>query len=77
MKNKTFVYECNCIHCQQKLNQINNAKLYWEKFISKKSLYSFSPKFSKVLKLYDIKVVFKNLLFLEKKYAMRFLDLNY
>ena len=43
----------------------------------KKSLYSFSPKFSKVLKLYDIKVVFKNLLFLEKKYAMRFLDLNY
>ena len=36
MKNKTFIYECNCIHCQQKLNQINNAKLYWDKLISRK-----------------------------------------
>ena len=36
MKNKTFIYECNCIHCQQKLNQINNAKLYWDKLILKK-----------------------------------------
>jgi len=36
MKNKTFIYECNCIHCQQELNQINNAKLYWEKLISRK-----------------------------------------
>ena len=38
MKNKTFIYECNCIHCQQKLNQINNAKLYWEKLILRKKL---------------------------------------
>ena len=29
MKNKTLIYECNCIHCQQKQNQINNAKLYF------------------------------------------------
>ena len=36
MKNKTFVYECNCLHCQQKQNQINNAKLYWEKLILRK-----------------------------------------
>ena len=42
-----------------------------------KSSYSFYHKLSKVLKLYDIKVVFKNLLFLEKKYVLRFLDLNY
>ena len=36
MKNKTLIYECNCIHCQQKLNQINNAKLYWDKLILRK-----------------------------------------
>ncbi len=42
-----------------------------------KSSYSFYPKFSKVLKLYEIKVVFKNLLIFEKKYVVRFLDLNY
>ncbi len=38
MKNKTFIYECNFIHCQQKLNQINNAKLYWEKINFKKKV---------------------------------------
>jgi len=38
MKNKTFTYECNCIHCQQKLNQINNSKIYWDKLISRKKL---------------------------------------
>ena len=38
MKNKTLIYECNCIHCQQKLNQINNAKLYWDKLILRKKL---------------------------------------
>ena len=38
MKNKTFIYECNCIHCQQKLNQINNAKLYWDKLVLRKKL---------------------------------------
>jgi len=38
MKNKTFTYECNCIHCKQKLNQINNAKLYWDKLMLRKKL---------------------------------------
>ena len=38
MKNKTFMQECSCIHCQQKLNQINNAKLYWEKLSLRKKL---------------------------------------
>ena len=38
MKNKTLIYECNCIHCQQKQNQINNAKLYWDKLILRKKL---------------------------------------
>ena len=33
MKNKPLIYECNCIHCQQKLDQINNSKLYWDKII--------------------------------------------
>ena len=36
MKNKTFIYECNCIHCQKKINQINNAKLYWDRLILRK-----------------------------------------
>ena len=38
MKNKTFIDECNCIHCQQKINQINNAKVYWDKLIFRKKL---------------------------------------
>ncbi len=38
MKNKTLINECNCIHCQQKLNQIINSKIYWEKLILRKKL---------------------------------------
>ena len=38
MKNKTFLNECKCIHCQQKLVQINNARLYWAKLILSKNL---------------------------------------
>ena len=38
MKNKTLLKECKCIHCQQKLEQINNSKLYWEKLILSKIL---------------------------------------
>ena len=37
MKNKTLLKECKCIHCQQKLHQINNAQLYWEKLILNKN----------------------------------------
>ena len=38
MKNKTFLNECKCVHCQQKIDQINNSKLYWEKLILRKTL---------------------------------------
>ncbi len=38
MKNKTFMNECKCVHCQQKINQINNSKLFWDKFILKRML---------------------------------------
>jgi len=36
LKNKTLLKECKCIHCQQKLEQINNSRLYWDKLISNK-----------------------------------------
>ena len=36
MKNKNLFKECNCIHCKQKLDQINNSKLYWDKLILRK-----------------------------------------
>ena len=38
MKNKAFIYECDCMHCQQKLNQINNSKIYWDKLILRKKV---------------------------------------
>jgi len=38
MKNKTFINECKCLHCQQKVDQINNSILYWDKLILKKKL---------------------------------------
>ena len=38
MKNKTFMNECKCVHCQQKINQINNSKLYWDKLFLRKML---------------------------------------
>ena len=38
MKNKTLLEECKCIHCQQKLEQINNSRLYWDKLILSKNL---------------------------------------
>ena len=33
---KMFSKECKCIHCQEKLDQINRSKVYWDKFIYKK-----------------------------------------
>ena len=33
MKNKNFINECKCLHCQQKLDQINNSRLYWDRLI--------------------------------------------
>jgi len=38
MKNKTFLKDCKCIHCQQKLEQINSSRLYWDKLILRKKL---------------------------------------
>ena len=31
MASKTLIKKCKCIHCQKKLDQINQAKYYWEK----------------------------------------------
>ena len=36
MKNKTFINECRCAHCQQKIDQINNSILYWDKLLLRK-----------------------------------------
>ena len=38
MKNKSLLSECKCIHCKQKLEQINNARIYWDKLILSKNL---------------------------------------
>ncbi len=38
MKNKTLLKDCKCIHCQNKLEQINSSRSYWEKLISSKNL---------------------------------------
>ena len=38
MKNKPLLKECKCIHCQQKLDQINNSRLFWDKLILSKNL---------------------------------------
>ncbi len=38
MKNKNLMNECKCIHCQQKLDQINSSRIYWEKLILSKKL---------------------------------------
>jgi len=38
MKNKILIKQCTCMHCKQKLEQINSSKLYWEKLILNKNL---------------------------------------
>ncbi len=38
MKNKSLLSECKCIHCKQKLEQINNSRLYWDRLILGKNL---------------------------------------
>ena len=38
MKNNTLLKECKCIHCQQKLKQIDSSRLYWNKLILNKNL---------------------------------------
>ena len=41
MQNKTFLKECKCMHCQQKLEQINMSRLYWNKIILRKNKAQF------------------------------------
>ena len=36
MTSKTLTSNCNCIHCKQKLEQINRSKVYWDKLIINK-----------------------------------------
>ena len=36
MAPKTSLKNCDCIHCKQKLEQINSARAYWDKIISNK-----------------------------------------
>ena len=36
MKDKNLLSECKCIHCKQKLEQINSSKLYWDKLANNK-----------------------------------------
>ena len=38
MKNQTLLKGCKCIHCQQKLEQINNSRKYWGKLILSKNI---------------------------------------
>ena len=38
MNSKPLLKECKCIHCKQKLDQINSSRLYWEKLIVSKNL---------------------------------------
>ena len=38
MRNKFLSKKCKCVHCQQKLEQINNSILYWDKLILSKNL---------------------------------------
>jgi len=38
MNNKTLSNDCKCIHCQQKLEQLNNSRLYWARLILNKNL---------------------------------------
>ena len=46
MRNKIFLIKCNCNHCQQKLEQINNSRAYWGKLILSKSSKHFASKSS-------------------------------
>ena len=55
MKNKTFLKECKCLHCQHKLDQINNSRLYWNKLILSKNLTQFPMNNSNIYNYFEIK----------------------
>ncbi len=33
MHSKSLLMDCKCIHCQEKLEQINRSRVYWDKLI--------------------------------------------
>ena len=33
MKSRLSIKKCNCIHCQEKQEQIERSRLYWSKVI--------------------------------------------
>ena len=39
MNAKTIERHCKCIHCKQKLDQINSSRAYWDKLITKKPFH--------------------------------------
>ena len=41
MKSKTSIKKCNCIHCQEKQEQVNRSKDYWSKVLEIKLKVDF------------------------------------
>ena len=67
MKNKASLRDCKCIHCKQKLNQINSSRLYWDKLILSKNVAQFvSGKLFKIKKNFE-QVISKNLIINKKE----------
>ena len=38
MDPKILVKDCKCIHCKEKLEQINRSRIYWDKLILTRNL---------------------------------------
>ena len=55
MKNKTLLKECKCLHCQQKLDQINNSRLYWNKLNLSKNSTQFTMNLFYIYNYFEIK----------------------
>ena len=34
MRSKTLIKKCNCIHCQEKEEQVNLSKEYWSRVVA-------------------------------------------
>ena len=48
MYSKSVLRDCDCIHCQEKLEQIKRSRVYWDKLILDKKLDSFSYDLPKI-----------------------------
>ena len=48
MYSKSVLKDCDCIHCQEKLEQIKRSRVYWDRFILDKKLDSFSYDLPKI-----------------------------